>query len=343
MKKILTIVLPLIAASISNAQDISATFNPKVGNSYFVYGYKNTIHATGNSGVNQVYDFSDLSAIAKEGKISYFGSVDNPDPDAFPSCNVFSSDPREDYVYFKTANNVYNVIGRTLVFEGSAKDIVYSNSETITLPIKYNTLQVDKNQAFAQFTSSGLPVKLYRTGVDSIKIDGYGTLKLHGKDKKVNRLKIVHNYTDSAKYISDGIKRKNIIRKEEYWYVGVDEDYPSVVVIKEKTNAIVQASSNITTNNMVMVYSKDELTALENNDLNSASMQVYQNESGQLTVKGIIGNVISIYNTKGELLIEATLKSEKQIIADAILDNYKGNLLLVKTSVTNYTVKIILE
>ena len=339
MKKQITIIAALCCHQLVIAQTITETFNPKVGNSYFTYLYNATTHNPGNAGINQVYDFSDIVSKASDGKLAYDGAATNPDPDAFPTSNVWSADFADNYTYFKAAANAYNVMGRDMNFEGSNAAMVYSDFETIKLPIKYNDLQIDKISGIAGFSSSGLPVKLHRNGVDSLKFDGYGTLKLDGKDKKVNRLKIVYNYTDSAKYISD-IKRKNIVRKEEYLYIGIDEDFPTIILTKENKNSILQGSSSKSVTNTLIINSKSILTNISAQNTLGTTWKVWQNDDNNIVVEAKDENVMSVYNLQGQKLSECLIKKGNNIITNLSLSTQKGNILLVKMgSDNNFTTK----
>lgn len=329
MKKIFTIIAALMCYHLCIGQNITETFNPKIGSSYFSYVYNATSHATGNAGINQVYDFSDIVLKPSAGKLVYAAASTNPDPDAFPSLNVWSADFADNYTYFKTSNNAYNVLGRDINFEGSNAAMVYSDYETIKLPVNYNDLQIDKIAGLASFTSSGLPVKLYRNGADSIKFDGYGTLKLDGKEKKVNRLKIVYNYTESVKYISD-IKRENIVRKEEYFYIGVDEDFPTVVITTENKNAILQGNSTLSITNSIIINSKNILTSLENNNTYQQYFKAWQNESGNLEISAKSGDVISLYNLVGQKVFETVTNNDFMIINRTGFSAFSGEILVVK-------------
>ncbi len=342
MKRTITMIAACCCYQLTTAQNITETFNPKVGNSYFTYQYSATTHSPGNAGINQVYDFNDVVSKASSGKLVYNGAATNPDPDAFPSCNVWSADFADNYTYFKTANTAYNVLGRDMNFEGANAAMVYSDFETIKLPIKYNDLQIDKIAGIAGFTSSGLPVKLHRNGADSIKFDGYGTLKLDGKDKKVNRLNIIYNYTDSAKYISD-IRRKNVIRKVEYLYIGVDEDFPTIVLTTEYKNTFIQGSSSKTVTNTLIINSKGILTSLGEYNAQLATWKVWQNDGNTMEVEAIDDNVVTIYNLQGQKLAESSIKKGNNIITNLSLSSQKGNILLVKMgNDDNFTTKKIL-
>ena len=332
MKKTLTSILLIASCHMSMAQTITGTFNPKPENSYFTYIYSG-IHAPGNAGINQVYDFSDLASVASSGKLVYSSSASNPDPDAYPTTNVWSADYDDFYTYFKTANNSYNVLGRDINFEGANGSLIYSDLETIKLPINYDDVQIDKIVGTASFVSSGLPVKLFRLGSDSIKLDGYGTLKFGDKSKAVNRLKIVYNYTDSIKYINE-TRRKNVIRKVEYLYVGLNEDFPTIILTEERKNTVINNNSSVTTTNSLRLHSPTLLTSMENSLTAQSYFSVWQNAAGALVTSARVGDEISVYNLTGQKIYETTATIDGMEINNAELAASAQNILIVKC--TNY-------
>ncbi|TAH25622.1 MAG: hypothetical protein EAZ07_06770 [Cytophagales bacterium] len=332
----------LIQSPLLFAQNISSTFNPKVGSTYFVYNNTNYLHTTGSSGVNQIYDFNDVPLVSSLGKLTFDGAANNPDPSAFPTATVFSTNPSFDYVWYKTSNSLHQILGRTMLYEGSVGDMVYSDPESISLPLKYNILQLDNTKGEASFTNSGLPVKLFRSGKDSLILDGYGTLKLDNKEKKVNRIKIVRNYVDSAKYINPAVRRKNIVRLEEYQYVGIDEDYPTITIFKERLTEVTQANSKIIISNSLVILRKDNINNIVNSDINGTeSIQLI---GEQLCFKGPKDAIVSIFKSNGQKIYENKLTNDNFYVNKNELLATEGAMIIIKlnSNISSLTKKITL-
>ena len=126
-------------------------------------------------------------------------------------------------------------------------------------------------------------------------------------------------------------------------YIGIDEDYPSIILTIENKNSFIQGSSTKTITNTLTINSKGLLTSIGIQNTLAESWKVWQNDGNNMELEAIEDNLISVYNLQGQKLSETFIKKGNNIITNLSLSAQKGNILLVKMgSDSNYSTKKIL-
>ena len=191
MKLKITLSLFLAAVAIaSNAQPtLTATTSiPTVGLSE-VYN-QNATYSAGAAGTNQNWDFSTQS----------FPNVSNITFEACNSSNNCSSFPGTTVVGHEGSNYIYYAGSATALslngLSGGGVNIPYNNPEDfLRFPFTYGNSYTDTWAA--TLTNSG--VTFYRSGIDSVSADAWGTLKTPaGTFTNTLRVKRISTYQDSA-------------------------------------------------------------------------------------------------------------------------------------------------
>jgi hypothetical protein len=166
----------------------AATSTPVAGTSDTLH--QNTTFLAGNAGANQTWDFSTQS----------FSSVN---PNVFEACNSSnncSTFPGTNLVFSTTGGYMYYSASATalsnLGVAAGGLNIPYTNPEDIyRFPFTYGNSYTDTWAATV--VNSG--VTFYRSGIDSVSADGWGTLITPaGTFTNTLRLKRIMTYQDST-------------------------------------------------------------------------------------------------------------------------------------------------
>jgi hypothetical protein len=190
LKSTLSAVLVLgAAAAFAQPTITAATSIPAVGLSETLN--RNTLYLPGNAGANQTWDFS-TETFSSSTATSYEACGTSNDCSVFPGTTLVNN-TSSSYIYFVGGTNALSINGYG---GGGASSTPYSNPEDFfRFPFTYGNSYVDTWAA----TVDGGAASFYRTGIDSVSADGWGTLITPaGTFPNTLRVKRVMTYQDSA-------------------------------------------------------------------------------------------------------------------------------------------------
>lgn len=180
----------------------------------FIYNVTTYVNP-GNAGAAQTWD---LSAVTSSGKDTTTMMPVSSTPYAANYSNATISGKTNqgtvgvNYGYFKLSSTAYQSYGAV-----NSTGVIMANSnpeDILRFPFTYNNTYTD-NWAVS-FVSGGYT--FYRTGLTTVTADGYGTLKLPGKNyANVLRVHFVETYKDSANFGAPYII--NYKNDEYMWYL----------------------------------------------------------------------------------------------------------------------------
>lgn len=160
----------------------------------------------GSSGAGQTWNLSSITGTT--GTYSMVAASSTTYSASFPGANLSETGAVSYYKTSSTAWQIYGVVESTVT-------ISYSNPEDVLhYPFTFNNSYTDTWSS--TFVNAGSTY--YRTGLDSIKADGYGTITTPiGTFNNALRVHFVQNYQDST-YI--GTPYVITYRNDEYmWYI----------------------------------------------------------------------------------------------------------------------------
>jgi hypothetical protein len=177
----------------------------------------------GASGANVVWDFSSL-VFTKSGRVVYISPASTPYGGSFPAANI-AYDQGGAFGYFDAENGGYYSLGSASNF---GPKVVYTDIQTVvTYPFTYGDSLRDTAKGTYDITTVAMGYTIVNTGIRTIysktSADGYGTLKVPGKEyANALRLKIVSTAIDSLTVTVNGgspTKRVAIDDYTEYYWV----------------------------------------------------------------------------------------------------------------------------
>ncbi|KAA5533302.1 T9SS type A sorting domain-containing protein [Taibaiella lutea] len=179
-----------VAANMAIAQPTltALTSTPTVGLKDTLH--QNTTYLPGNAGANQTWDFSGqtFSSIVPN---AYEACNSTNNCGAFPGANLVDN-ANGSYIYYNATSTALSIQGTSV----SGTNIPNSDAEDFfQFPITFGNSYTDTWQA--TMTNGGMT--FYRSGIDSVSADGWGTLITPaGTFANTLRVKRIMTYKDSA-------------------------------------------------------------------------------------------------------------------------------------------------
>ncbi|MGZ3865980.1 MAG: T9SS type A sorting domain-containing protein [Bacteroidia bacterium] len=246
----------------------------------------------GNAGPNQTWNLSAMTGTAVvTSTVVSVGST--PNGSTFPNANVCLKGSSGSYTYIKTSSTVYQLDGITVPSGTTTIVFNYSNPDDLGhFPLNYTNSYTDAWAA--TFVSAGYTY--YRTGLDSVTYDGYGTLILpSGTYSNVSRVHLVQNYQDSTNFGGIGPYVITYRNDEYFWYLnGNHTSIASVFTLTNSASGPTQ-SANYVTNITVGVEEENAMLnsckLFPNPAASHVNLSVDLRESQKIDIK--------LYNTLG--------------------------------------------
>ncbi|WEK17955.1 MAG: T9SS type A sorting domain-containing protein [Candidatus Pedobacter colombiensis] len=165
----------LLLSSISltvNAQiSINATDYPVGGGVVYTYKSDTTALSQGESGENKTWNFSQLNTITTSDYITH-DCGDTTLCDTFPGSNFYNINvgANSSSFYIKDASGIY----LNGYYKPGVKNTFNDPRQILKFPIQYNTSFTD---TFASDVNFGNVLFYVESGIISVSVDGYGTVK----------------------------------------------------------------------------------------------------------------------------------------------------------------------
>ena len=184
--------------------------NPAVGDQ--ITGNNANYVSPGNAGANQTWDVSMMTSSGVSTS-TYITPASTPYASSFPNANLAINEGSGSYAYYKTSSSAWQIEGDV---NGTPVVMSYFNPEDLLrFPFTYTNNYTDTWAT--TFISGG--VTFYRTGIDSVTADSYGTLKTpNGTYSNVLRVHFVQHYQDSA-YFGGNPSLSYYYNDEYLWFL----------------------------------------------------------------------------------------------------------------------------
>ena len=277
--------------------------NPVVGDQ--ITGNGTNYVLPGNAGANQTWNLSSMVSTGASTSV-YITASSTPYASSFPTANISINMGSGSYVYYKTSSAAWQNLGSV-----TSTTVSYNNAEDIIrFPFTFNNSYTDTWSSV--FISGGST--FYRTGLDSVDADSYGTLITPaGTFSNVLRVHFVQIYQDSTDL--GGNPYLLYYHNDEYmWYLNGNHNPIAAVY------ALTGSAGNVTGGNfMSNVSSINEInplvsfTLFPNPSVNTINLNFQLSEKQKIEIK--------IFNAAGALV-------KTPVSADGLLgmNEYKINV-----------------
>jgi hypothetical protein len=199
MKKIFSLCLLLLCTSAFAQIQITSSFAPVPGNSFLSHEADTTNINPGNSGANQVWNFSSLVELGDSSYAGFVSPASTPNSSSYPGATVASgiSDPAVGsiYTYFQATGSSLSVLG-TVATSTQTLNIPLNDPLIIQVyPFNYGNTNSDSYSGSGSYGMGSIK----RRGTITNTYDAYGTLILpSGTVNNTARIKTIQTVTDST-------------------------------------------------------------------------------------------------------------------------------------------------
>jgi len=274
--------------------------NPLIGKQYVVGQSTKEINA-GNSGANQTWDLSSLTADS----VVTWTSKTPQNETAIGSANfVFQNDNGTTSTSIKNSQSVWQVAG---VIANNITFTYTDMEDLLRYPMNYNDTYTDPWAC--SFSNNGSV--FYRKGTTTSTVDGYGTLKLPDNKTYSNVLRVhyVQNYTDSTN-IGGVFPYVITTTNDEYmWYVqGIEYSLATASTLNITTTST--ATSYLSS----YLISNTEKTGVNNAVKDKNSVSISPNPASTYFVVKTIGKaLVSVVSTNGTTVLQQEIEGQESI------------------------------
>ena len=308
---IASLVLSLSVFSATAQVVLTRNSFPLIGDQQAAFLYDTSGVDHGESGVNKIWDFSNIIKDKSAGTMKYLSPSNTPNGSKFPGSNIAQTDPtvEQGYSYALLDDKEFTGYGVTLSQQGGTSTVVYSNKLTAMIfPFAFNSIHRDNFAGTIKNTVT--PYVTFRTGTVSFQGDGTGQIILpDGRKYAALRTKAIQEIED----VTDLDVYKSYIKSSTVsysWYASEMKgqlmsihfiDYESYI-IEEGDTMLMQAARS----KSVVVYEpvvasvekeflKGDLFSLSPNPISNEGVVSFILEAPSKTV-------INLKNTQGVLL-----------------------------------------
>ena len=277
------------------AQSLTSSNSPQIGDTYNVITLSNTNLTTasvGSGGTGQTWDFSSFAKGSSTTE-TYVDPSTTPYATSYPSANL-AINASGSYAYLQTNSGSVVELGAvtSTTYQGSPVTSTQTSNEIVyDYPLNYNTQQV---HTFSGTTTENITgegtITIYRTGNDTILLDGAGSLITPDGNIVTNvlREKTIQNFKDSADYSSlyslpaGSFYSVTLTRTESYGYV-ISGTRSSLIAVSFTTTNTYEYTlgsgswSGPSTINSAQYYTQGTPTGIANANTTSTNISVYPN------------------------------------------------------------------
>lgn len=209
---LILVIYILVSGYGANAQiTIGDGHRINIGDSFRVRSVDTTGISEGNSGVNNVWNFSNITTIGLPTDISYIDPQNAPGSNLFPNATL-AQKVDESYSYVKQVAGDFFNMGNYM--EGTGMTIYQDLQKSFQYPFAYNNTFTDSYRS----TTNGEGFVIHSSGTVTTTADAWGTIILPSGSYNALRIKSVTNNIDSM-FFSGNVMVNTSINTGYSWYI----------------------------------------------------------------------------------------------------------------------------